>query len=76
MFKIIRGSIKKSYMHISETKELMRYGEEVMAIENILENLYESSLNGDEYAIELIRKVFNGKVPKRIEKILNSFMGR
>lgn len=58
---------------ISETKELMRYGEEVIAIENMLENLNEVSLSVDEYAIELIRKAFNGKVPKRIEKILNSF---
>ena len=51
----------------------MRYGEEVIAIENMLENLNEVSLSVDEYAIELIRKAFNGKVPKRIEKILNRF---
>lgn len=61
---------------ISETKELMRYGEEVIAIENMLENLNEVSLSVDGYAIELIQRAFDGKVPKRIEKILNSFTGR
>lgn len=58
---------------ISETKELIKYGEEVIAIENMLDNLCEVSLFIDVYAIELLRKTFNGKVPERIEKILNSF---
>lgn len=61
---------------ISETKELMRYGEEVIAIENMLENLNEVSFSVDGYGIELIQKAFDGKVPKRIEKILNSFTRR
>lgn len=71
-----RGNYQKdSYVKnvISETKELMRYGEEVIAIENMLENLNEVSLNVDEYAIGLIRKAFNGIVPKSIENILDSF---
>lgn len=58
---------------ISETKELIKYGEEVIAIENMLDNLCEVSLFIDVYAIELLRKTLNGKVPERIEKILNSF---
>lgn len=58
---------------ISETKELIKYGEGVIALENMLDNLCEVSLSIDAPAIDIIRKAFNGMVPERIETILNSF---
>lgn len=59
---------------ISETRELIKYGETVIALENMLDNLCEVSLFIDAHAINLIRRTFNGMVPERIETILNSFM--
>lgn len=59
---------------IFEAKELIRYGERVIALENMLDNLCEISFPIDANGIYLIRKVFIGTVPERIEKILNRFM--
>ncbi|MCI9338143.1 MAG: hypothetical protein HFH93_11510 [Lachnospiraceae bacterium] len=59
---------------IFEAKELVRYGERVIALENMLDNLCEISFPIDANGLELIRKVFIGTVPERIEKILNRFM--
>ena len=59
---------------ISETKELIKYGETVIALENMFDNLCEVSLFIDAHAINLIRRAFNDMVPERIETSLNNFM--
>ena len=58
---------------ISETKELIKYGEGVIALENMLDNLFEVSLFIDAHAIEFIRKAFNGIVQEQIETTLKCF---
>lgn len=58
---------------ISEARKLIKYGEGMIAIENMLDNLCEVSFFIDAHAIELIQKAFNGIVPERIETILKSF---
>lgn len=55
---------------ISETKELIKYNEVVIALENMLENLNEVSLCINDHARELIYDVFEGKIPERVEKLL------
>lgn len=70
-----RGSYQKErYLKnvISETKELRKYGEDMIALENVLDNLYEVSFLVDAHMAELIRKIFQGYIPEWIENILNS----
>ena len=57
---------------ISETKELIKYEEGIIAIENLLDNLCEVSLSVDAHTIALIHKAFDEKVPERIERSLDS----
>ncbi len=59
---------------IADAKELIGYGEGVIAIENMLDNLYEVSLTINTNAIELLRKAFDEKVPDRIEETLNAML--
>ena len=58
---------------ISETKELIEYNEVVIALENMLENLYEVSLCIDDHVRELIYDIFAGEIPESIEKLLKCF---
>ena len=58
---------------IFETKELIEYNEVVIALENMLENLYEVSLCIDDHVRELIYDIFVGLIPESIEKLLKCF---
>ena len=58
---------------ISETKELIKYNDVVIALENMLENLNEVSLYIDDHARELIYDIFEGEIPERVENLLKCF---
>lgn len=60
---------------ISEAKELIKYGEAEIALENILENLSEVSIFIDRDAAILVQQAFGEKFSSKIENILNSLIG-
>ena len=59
---------------VAEAKDLIKYGEAAIAIENILENLSEVSISIDKEAAKLVKQAFGEKFSNKIEKILNSLV--
>lgn len=57
---------------VAEAKELIKYGEVEVALENILENLSEVSIGIDHEAVQLVKQAFKEKYSNRIERILSS----
>lgn len=57
---------------IFEAKELIKYGEDEIALENMIENLNEASIFIDKDTINLARQAFEGKIQAGTEKTLNS----
>lgn len=68
--------LKVEYINslIVETKELIKYGELEIALENMLENLSEVSFVLDEETANLARQAFGMKISVGIEKIINSLV--
>jgi hypothetical protein len=68
---------KKSYLKIFylenliiEAKELIGYGEYVIALENMLENLNEVSILLDKYIVNLARQAFGEQITMYMEELL------
>ncbi|MCM1267516.1 MAG: hypothetical protein NC302_06395 [Bacteroidales bacterium] len=59
---------------VAEAKELIKYGEAAIAIENILENLSAVSISIDKEAAKLVKQAYGEKYSNKIEKILNSLV--
>lgn len=59
---------------VTEAKELIKYGETAIALENILENLSEVSIGIDNEAAKLVKQAFGEKYSNRIERILSSLV--
>ena len=68
--------LKSEYMKelIYEARELIKYGEGTIALENLLENLSEVSICIDEEAVELAKQVFGNRLSEEKEKVLNSLI--
>lgn len=75
--KDARGSyLKVEYMSnlLAEAKELIRYGEFEIALENMLENLSEVSIFIDEETANLARQAFGSKISVKMQKIIKSLV--
>ena len=68
--------LKSEYMKdlLYDARELIRYGESAIALENLLENLNEVSICIDEEAVELARQAFGSQLSEEKEKVLNSLV--
>jgi len=66
-----KADVLKSY--VSAAKDLVKYGEYLIALENILDNLAESSILLDEKVINLARQAFGEKITKEYELLLEKF---
>ena len=71
-----RCYLKSEYMKdlIYEARELIRYGERTIALENLLENLNEVSIYIDKEAVELAKRAFGSQLSEEKEKVLNSLV--
>ena len=56
---------------IIEAKRLIAYGESQIALENMLENLYEVSIQLDKDVVDLARQAFGMQIPPNIENLLS-----
>lgn len=56
---------------IAEARELMKYGESKIALENMLENLNEVSILLDKSVIDFARQAFDGQVTSDLERLMN-----
>lgn len=75
--KDARGSYSKvEYINnlVAEAKELIKYGEFEIALENMLENLNEVSIFIDEETANLARLAFGSKISVEMQKIINSLV--
>ncbi|MDE7359906.1 MAG: hypothetical protein K2N39_10860 [Lachnospiraceae bacterium] len=65
--------LKDEYLKgiVMEAKGLIKYGEAAIALENILENLSEVSIDIDREAAKLVKQAFGEKYSNRIERILS-----
>lgn len=59
---------------IVEARELMKYGESKIALENMLENLNEASILLDKSVIDFARQAFNGQVTRDLERLMNALV--
>lgn len=59
---------------IVEARELMKYGECKIALENMLENLNEASILLDKSVIDFARQAFNGQVTRDLERLMNGLV--
>lgn len=59
---------------VADARELIKYGEATIAMENILENLSEVSICIDKEAAKLVKQAFGEKYSSKIENILNSLI--
>lgn len=66
--------LKDEYLKgiVTEAKRLIKYGEAEIALENILENLSEVSIDIDQEAANLVKQAFGEKYSNRIERMLSS----
>jgi len=86
---LMRASDKKEYVQdeagmylkvpylehlISEARELIKYGESKIALENMLENLNEVSILLDESVVDLARQAFEVQVTTDMERLLNKLV--
>ncbi len=69
---------KRVYLNnlILEAKELIKYGEREVALENMLENLYEVSIFIDEDVANIARKAFGERISSGTENILVSLVNK
>lgn len=56
---------------INEAKRLIAYGESQIALENMLENLNEVSIQLDKDVVKLARQAFGMQTPPNIENLLS-----
>jgi len=56
--------------YVCVAKDLIRHGEYLIALENMLDNLIDSSIYLDESIIRLARQAFGDKITKEYELIL------
>lgn len=68
--------LKADYMSnlVSEARDLIKYGELEIALENMLENLSEVSIFVDEETANIARQAFGRKISIGIEKIIRSLV--
>lgn len=59
---------------ISEARELIKYGESKIALENMLENLNEVSISLDESVLELARRAFEDQATSYMEQLSNNLV--
>lgn len=66
--------LKSSFLEnlVLDAKELIKYGEYEIALENILENLNEVSIVLDEKVVNLARQAFGEKITTYTEILLSS----
>lgn len=71
--ELIKASAKEESIH-DEARELMKYGECKIALENMLENLSEVSILLDKSVIDFARQAFNGQVTRDLERLMNGLV--
>ncbi len=70
--------LKREYMKhlICDARELIKYGEGTIALENLLENLNEVSICIDEEAVELAKQVFGSQLSEeRLKRYFHTWQG-